>query len=339
MVSSAFRGASLPCATSGRGPSAGIALHSPDATVAHAQLAWGSGLVMPSTPGLGDTTFDLGPVCICLATDDPDSHHNKTVAGGAEIAMGLVDQDYGSREYGAPDPEGNVQCFDTYRPGVAANWASLPCRSRQHDASVGGHGGADERIDNSCRLHDCHDHCQLHRQQTSFASLAEDFLPATSIHAPPLASLPSAEHPGRTGSGRRQILGDRVARLDRAIAGQTGRLAHRRLDQDAERRPFLPPRRTPGPPRLRCRSTWPASRADPGLWDEPSAKAATPDLSLLRTTQPPLKGPRSGIVSSADPYVPETVESGWSYYRSDHLSGRYSNRVGAVGLEPTACWL
>lgn len=92
----------------------------PDGTVAHAQLAWGSGLVMLSTAGVGDTTFDLGPVCLYLATDDPDSHHDKAVAGGAEIVMGLVDQDYGSREYAARDPEGNVWCFGTYRPGVAA---------------------------------------------------------------------------------------------------------------------------------------------------------------------------------------------------------------------------
>ncbi len=91
----------------------------PDGTVAHAQLAWGNGLVMLSTAGVGDTTFDLGPVCLYLAIDDPDAHHDKAVAGGAEIVMGLVDQDYGSREYAARDPEGNVWCFGTYRPGVA----------------------------------------------------------------------------------------------------------------------------------------------------------------------------------------------------------------------------
>jgi uncharacterized glyoxalase superfamily protein PhnB len=30
--------------------------------------------------------------------------------------MELTDQDYGSREYAARDPEGNVWCFGTYRP-------------------------------------------------------------------------------------------------------------------------------------------------------------------------------------------------------------------------------
>ena len=31
--------------------------------------------------------------------------------------MDLVDQPYGSREYAALDPEGNVWAFGTYRPG------------------------------------------------------------------------------------------------------------------------------------------------------------------------------------------------------------------------------
>jgi uncharacterized glyoxalase superfamily protein PhnB len=30
--------------------------------------------------------------------------------------MDLVDQSYGSREYAARDPEGNVWCFGTYQP-------------------------------------------------------------------------------------------------------------------------------------------------------------------------------------------------------------------------------
>ena len=47
---------------------------------------------------------------------DPDGHHDRAVAAGAELVMGLTDQDYGSREYAVRDPEGNVWCFGTYRP-------------------------------------------------------------------------------------------------------------------------------------------------------------------------------------------------------------------------------
>ena len=46
-----------------------------------------------------------------------DALHDRAAAGGAEIVMGLTDQDYGSREFAARDPHGNVWCFGTYRPG------------------------------------------------------------------------------------------------------------------------------------------------------------------------------------------------------------------------------
>jgi uncharacterized glyoxalase superfamily protein PhnB len=32
------------------------------------------------------------------------------------MVMELTDQPYGSREYAARDPEGNVWCFGTYQP-------------------------------------------------------------------------------------------------------------------------------------------------------------------------------------------------------------------------------
>jgi uncharacterized glyoxalase superfamily protein PhnB len=35
----------------------------------------------------------------------------------AQIERELTDQDYGSREYTARDPEGNLWSFGTYRPG------------------------------------------------------------------------------------------------------------------------------------------------------------------------------------------------------------------------------
>jgi uncharacterized glyoxalase superfamily protein PhnB len=38
------------------------------------------------------------------------------VAAGAKIVYPLTDQDYGSREFSAKDPGGNVWSFGTYRP-------------------------------------------------------------------------------------------------------------------------------------------------------------------------------------------------------------------------------
>jgi uncharacterized glyoxalase superfamily protein PhnB len=40
------------------------------------------------------------------------------VAAGAEVVMPLTDQDYGSRDYTARDPEGNLWSFGTYLPRI-----------------------------------------------------------------------------------------------------------------------------------------------------------------------------------------------------------------------------
>jgi uncharacterized glyoxalase superfamily protein PhnB len=94
-----------------------VAVHRDDkGTIAHATMAWEDDLFMFSgSKGAGDP-FDLGPSVIYVAVDDPDAHHDRAVAAGAELVMELTDQDYGSREYAARDLEGNVWCFGTYRP-------------------------------------------------------------------------------------------------------------------------------------------------------------------------------------------------------------------------------
>ncbi|WP_214325565.1 VOC family protein [Nonomuraea sediminis] len=53
---------------------------------------------------------------IYIAVEDPDAHHDRAKAAGAEITMALTDQPYGSREYACTDPEGNPWFFGTYRP-------------------------------------------------------------------------------------------------------------------------------------------------------------------------------------------------------------------------------
>jgi uncharacterized glyoxalase superfamily protein PhnB len=96
-----------------------------DGSVGHAELAWPDpsgpgGLVMigqvSGGSGGGSATFDTARVVTYLTLDDPDSHCKRAVAAGAEIVMEPTDQPYGSRDYAASDPEGNVWCFGTYRP-------------------------------------------------------------------------------------------------------------------------------------------------------------------------------------------------------------------------------
>lgn len=98
-----------------------------DGTIEHAQLAWGDGMVMlgSTTDGSdGRLAFEAGPAWLYLVVDDPDAHHARAVAAGAEIVDGLRDEDYGSRGYTARDPEGNLWSFGTYRPEASGSPSS-----------------------------------------------------------------------------------------------------------------------------------------------------------------------------------------------------------------------
>jgi uncharacterized glyoxalase superfamily protein PhnB len=89
-----------------------------DGTVAHSELAFGTGMVMIGSRKDGDK-FETGRAVLYASVDDPDAHHDRAKAAGATILMELTDQDYGSREYAAEDPEGNIWSFGTYDPFAA----------------------------------------------------------------------------------------------------------------------------------------------------------------------------------------------------------------------------
>jgi len=65
--------------------------------------------------------FDTRRAVLYLAVDNVDAHHDRASAAGAEIIYKLTDQPYGSREYAARDPEGNVWSFGTYRPAITGH--------------------------------------------------------------------------------------------------------------------------------------------------------------------------------------------------------------------------
>ncbi|AQA04973.1 hypothetical protein BVC93_24080 [Mycobacterium sp. MS1601] len=88
-----------------------------DQPLAHAEVLVGNGVVMVNDADRTDSPFALpGPVVVYVVVDDPDSLHARAAAAGAEIIMPLTDQEYGSREFAARDPHGNVWSFGTYRP-------------------------------------------------------------------------------------------------------------------------------------------------------------------------------------------------------------------------------
>ena len=90
----------------------------PDGAVAHAELEYGGDYVGLSDRGRGgESIFDTGPCTVYVVVDDPDAHHDRAVAAGAEVVDPLTDQDYGSRDYAVRDPEGFIWAFGTYVPG------------------------------------------------------------------------------------------------------------------------------------------------------------------------------------------------------------------------------
>jgi uncharacterized glyoxalase superfamily protein PhnB len=102
----------------------GLVVPGEDGSIAHAEMSIGNGGIM-----LGSTKdYDLGMASprsigggtqsIYVIVEDPDAHFARARAAGAEIIRELTDQEYGSREYSARDPEGHVWTFGTYRPSL-----------------------------------------------------------------------------------------------------------------------------------------------------------------------------------------------------------------------------
>jgi uncharacterized glyoxalase superfamily protein PhnB len=88
-----------------------------DGTIVHAELVYGGGMVMLGAQR-DDTYGDhVGQGWTYVVVEDADTHHDRAKAAGAEIVRPLEDQDYGSRDYSARDPEGNLWSFGTYAPG------------------------------------------------------------------------------------------------------------------------------------------------------------------------------------------------------------------------------
>ena len=93
-------------------------------TIAHAQLAFGTGMIMLGTArddewgAIVKTVADVGARTgsVYVVVAEIDAHCARARTAGAEIVRGPEDTDYGSREYAARDPEGQVWSFGTYDP-------------------------------------------------------------------------------------------------------------------------------------------------------------------------------------------------------------------------------
>jgi uncharacterized glyoxalase superfamily protein PhnB len=108
------------------------AVYEDDGKVAHAELRAGSnGMVMLGSArenqyGLKTPRETGAPTSgIYVIIEDTDAHFARARDAGAEILMEPTDQDYGSRDYSARDPEGYVWHFGTYRPEIADHGSQI----------------------------------------------------------------------------------------------------------------------------------------------------------------------------------------------------------------------
>ncbi|CAM01322.1 putative glyoxalase superfamily protein PhnB [Saccharopolyspora erythraea NRRL 2338] len=93
----------------------------PDGTIAHAEMGLGAGTIMFGSASRGaGALIDPDPRkaewTVYVWVPDIDAHYERARRAGAEITTELAGTDYGSREYGARDFEGNHWAFGTYLP-------------------------------------------------------------------------------------------------------------------------------------------------------------------------------------------------------------------------------
>ena len=98
-----------------------------DGTIAHAQLAFGNGMVMLGSVTHEATEFgrlvkqpdEVGGTStqsVYLIVKDADAVYASAKAGGARIAMAIRDEDYGGRGFSCYDLDGHLWSFGTYDP-------------------------------------------------------------------------------------------------------------------------------------------------------------------------------------------------------------------------------
>ncbi len=93
-----------------------VVLHE-DGSVVHAQLSFGSGMVMLSSVSKPESTFGrLMTQTIYVLVTDVDAVYAKAQAVGAKIATAIRNEDYGGRGFSCYDLEGHLWSFGSYDP-------------------------------------------------------------------------------------------------------------------------------------------------------------------------------------------------------------------------------
>lgn len=87
---------------------------SEDGVVQHSEMLWPEGgrVMVASRAAVDGSHHSLGSCYVVCS--DPDAVHRRAVERGVEVTREPTDTDYGSRDVGLADPEGNTWHFGTY---------------------------------------------------------------------------------------------------------------------------------------------------------------------------------------------------------------------------------
>jgi uncharacterized glyoxalase superfamily protein PhnB len=102
-----------------------LVVPNPDGTIAHAQLAFGNGMIMLGS--VADNEFgrlmkqpdEIGGAetqSAYVIVSDADAVYRRALTAGAQIVMDIKDEDYGGRGFSCRDLEGRLWNFGTYDP-------------------------------------------------------------------------------------------------------------------------------------------------------------------------------------------------------------------------------
>jgi len=94
-------------------------------TIAHAQLTFGSGMIMLGSVRENDARFAMRQPdqvngaetqCPYVVVADCDAHYSRAKAAGAKILFDIHDESHGGRGYACHDLEGHIWYFGSYDP-------------------------------------------------------------------------------------------------------------------------------------------------------------------------------------------------------------------------------
>lgn len=93
--------------------------HDADGLLVHGELLWprGGGAMVGAERDGTSWPQPAGTQAAYLVCDDVDLVHAAAVAAGGTSLYAPVDREYGGRDAGVRDPDGNLWSFGTYAPG------------------------------------------------------------------------------------------------------------------------------------------------------------------------------------------------------------------------------